>query len=617
MKLNAIFSNKHELDTMFLNARGDGNAVHMAHEFEGTLKSHGLEVTIDEINFARASYMAWNYQAPLEKPIAWSAPAGFGKSTMLETWATYNGNSNNVLWGAIIAKPQRKQVIEFCKKVNSSTGGKLTASPLLGRGEGMTEEVYLEQFKAQERAPILVVTHKMLELLVSQNKLSNYMEWIDEEGNTRRRTNLIIDERPTFTETPKLTTTNIERLTELVRSVSMASTEYHKGYVMEIEKVAEKLKAKLKRPIEQGGRQTFNIEAIDPLFEVPSELFYDWIKFHEVVSGDYNLLGTFSEAIKRGGTCESNSRGVGLVVGRTVWQKLTSMNTHILDASAVGDVNYEVAPFNIIAPVIPEKAYSKITVKNCYEHNIGRSFFDNHKDGFKQTVKLAKEVSKSHNKTLVVVYKKHFSKYQKALELEEAMGKIMLKYFDDERSSNDFQHCDSVLFLGMNRKTPAYYIETARAIFGEDFSTEFNTRGGQKFESEAIQGFFESDISADRHQGIGRLRGYKSNVDKTIYMFCTFENVIEQLKEDFEGATFEDWKLPFSITGKEKEKTSLENYIEYLKTGGFEKVKCSYVYKEVLGASRSQWSRIKDTPEVLEVMEQEGLAYEGNSLIEK
>ncbi len=614
MKVQAVFKDRAEVENLMNQTAHDTEAIKMAHTFEGKLKSRGIQVSIDEINFSRVSYMAWNYQAPITTPISWSAPCGFGKSTMLKTWVTYNAHSNNILWGAIVALPKREQVKEFCESVNEEAG-KLIACPLLGKGEEMTEELYLEQFKLQERAPVLVMTHKMLEIMVSQDKLNDFMTWIDDEGKSRRRINLFIDERPQFVDTPKLTITNIERLTELVRSVSIASNDYHKGYVTEVEKTAEKLKKELKRPISKGQRQTFKVNAISPLFEVPRELFYDWVKHSEVTGEDYSLLGTFTEAVKRGGTCESNAQGVGLFVGRVVWQKVTSMNTHILDGSAVNDMSYEVAPFNVIAPVVPEGAYSNLTIKNCYKHNLGKSFFSAHKEGFKNTVKLAKDTAKKHKSLLVVVYKQFYEKYKEELAQEIEQGKVMLKWFDDERASNDYRDCDAILFLGMLRKSPAFYIEQAKVIFNKDFEGDFNTRGGQNFTEKGVHDTYVSDLLTHRHQGASRVRPYKSKTAKTVYMFTTYEEIPAGLISEFEGATLEEWELPFSLTGKEKEPTSEERYLEFLKAGGFEKMKCSEVYKSILEISSKQFARIKKAPEVLEVMKESGYVYEGNSIV--
>ncbi|MGG3623123.1 hypothetical protein ABES25_06110 [Bacillus gobiensis] len=614
MKVLGITTNDtSELNSMFQSTVNDYRPAQMAIGFKSVLEDRGLRVTMDEYNFARASFMAWSYNSPLMRPIAWSAPAGFGKSTMLEQWAIYNGTASDVLWGGIIVKPKREHVEEYCKNVNEAVGGKLIAQPLLGKTNEMTEKEYKSQFDNQEFAPLLVMTHKMFEIIVSQNKLNEYSTWIDTRGNSRRRTQLIIDERPRFVETPKLTITKIEKLTELVRMVSMASNGFHKEYVQLIEKEAEKLKKELKRHIEKDGRTTFKVQAINPLFEVPKVLMYDWMANTDLLGMDYNLLGTFTEAIQRGGTAESNKNGVGIYVGRVIWQKLTSMNTHVLDASAIGDVSYEVTPFNMLAPVIPEGAYSNIIIRNCFEHNIGQSFFDTHKEGFKKTVGLAKIVAKEHKKLLVVVYKDLFKKYQR--ELAE-VDNIVLKYFDDERSSNAYSDCDGILFLGLHRQSPAYYIETAKAIFGDDFSDDFNNRGGMNFEEQDVQRVYLSEIRANRYQGIGRARGYKSTVKKVIYMFSMDKEITEELLEDMKGATLEKWVLPFSLTGKEKKETSKDNYIQFLRAGRFKKVKCSHVYKNVLKISRSQWNKIKEDPEVTAAMAELGHYYEKNSLIE-
>ncbi|WP_018933296.1 hypothetical protein [Gracilibacillus lacisalsi] len=609
-----------ELETVSSSIAKDTDAIQLAHIFDGTMRQRDIKLTLEEFNFVRASFGFWNYAGQMNTPMAHSAPAGFGKSTMLTEWSIYHGKEKGALWGGIVAKPKREQVLEFAKEVNSQTG-KLTAFPLLGKDENMTEEEYKEQFQLQESAPLLVMTHKMLEVLVSQGRLFEFSKWIDEEGNTRRRTTLLIDERPLFTETVTLTPSSIERLCDLVRSVSVASSDEEKNYYSEIRKMAEKLKIELLKPLSKQSRRVYTVPAVDPLWNIPSELANDWLNHSEALGEESNLLGVFQEAIKRGGTCQvsgsEGNMGTSIMIGRQLWQEITYMNTHVLDGTAIGDLNYSFRPFNKIAPVIPKGAYSQTTVKNCYKHNLGRRFFKDNKKAITKTAKLAKEISKDHNKLLVVVYQKLYDKFEKKLEREIALGKIVLKYFDDERSSNDYADCDAILFLGINRKSLGYYPEIARVVFDKEVVADNSSSGGLSYEDEAVQLYFESDQATDRLQGIARSRNYKSNIPKTIYMFSMNKALPERLVEEYEGAVLEEWELPFSLTDKEAKETSLDCYLAYLRVGDFSNkgVKCSYVYNKVLKVDRRTYSRIKNAPEVIDLMNELGIAYQGNSIM--
>ncbi|TCP28790.1 hypothetical protein EV207_11515 [Scopulibacillus darangshiensis] len=614
MRLIAEIGDKAELDEFSKKLSHDRDAIHLSLEFDGIMKERGIKLSLDEVHFTQASFAFWNIQEQMITPMAHCAPAGFGKSTMLELWGAYNGKHKSSLWGAIVAKPKVEQVIEFTNKINSQTNG--TARAILGKGQFETDKEYKEQFKFQESAPLLVMTHKMLEVLVSQGRLPQFSKWIDGEGNARRRTTLIIDERPMFAETSTLTPSTIEKLIDLVRGVSLASSGREKAYYADIQKVAEKLKTELKKPIQKDSRTVYTVPAIDPLWEVPNELANDWMKNIDILGNEHTLLGIFEEAIKRGGTCQVSGSegnvGTSLIIGRQIWQNVTYMNTHILDGTAMGDMNYGFRPFNKIAPVIPESAYQGTTIKNCYKHNLGKQFFKNNVKAIDKTVQLAKELCKEHKTLLVVVYKKLYDEYNKKLAKEMALGKIELKYFDDERSTNSYSHCDGILFLGIHRKAVGYYPEITKVVTGDEVNADYATSGGLKFKNEPVQEYFISDQLTDRLQGIARTRNYKSEVSTTVYMFSMDKELPEKVIEEFDGAQLEEWGLPFSLTDEAKrKKKSIDYYMDYLRAGDFsgDGVKCSYIYKEALEIERTTFARIKKAPEVFDLMNELGIAY--------
>ncbi|MEK5499622.1 hypothetical protein [Bacillus sp. FSL M8-0168] len=623
VKLIGSMGNEPEFQRNSIVVSNDLNAAKMAMEFHGKMKTRGKELTLDEINFSQASFAFFNSQAQMKTPMVHCAPAGFGKSTMLEIWGTYNGLNSGSLWGAIIAKPKVEQVIEYTNKVNTQATG--TATALIGRENCLTDEEYKGQFEAQESSPVVVMTHKMLETLVSQKRLQEFSKWYDLEGNARRRTTLIIDERPRFTETIELTRATIEKVVDLVRNVSIASEGEESFYYWEVQSLAEKLQSELRKPIQRGARTVYTVPAIDPLWKVPEKLKDDWLRHFSLLGESHTLLGTFEEAIKRGGTCQvSGSKGnmeTTLTIGRLLWQDITFMNTHILDGTAMNDENYSFRAFNRIAPVIPENAYSKTTIKNCYKHNLGKTFFDNNKNAIDKTVKLVKELSNEHKCLLVVVYQKYFPKYKKKLAREMAMGKIKLKYFDDERSTNDFANCDAVLFLGIHRKSMGYYPEITKLVTTEEVNAEHTTNGGLKFNCELVQDYFIADQVTDRLQGIARTRNYKSDSPITVYMFSMSKELPERVAQEFEGAILENWKLPFSLTDSEQKEPSSDKFKEWLQSFANEpvgtEIKKKEVYSRILGIGRTQWAELQKDKSILSLMGSLGIDFKGHSIIRK
>ncbi|RDY72563.1 hypothetical protein DXT76_01080 [Halobacillus trueperi] len=621
MRMMVEVGNRKDFEAVLQQANGDREAIDMAMRFHGTMRDRGIELTPDEIDFAKVSYHVWNYEKQMPTPIVNCAPAGFGKSTMLQTWVEHKQRNSKNLFGAIVVKQKIEQVKEFAKAVNESTG-ELTAYPLLGRANYETEKEYKEQFDFHKQAPVLVLTHKMLEILTSQEKLPEFSLWYDSERQARRRTQLIIDERPQFIELTTISATQLEQFTELVKVVSHKANGEVDSYYSEVKKQAEKLREELLKDFPEG-ENVFHIQPIDSQWDIPQKLFYDWIKYAEELGMDYNLLGAFKQAITHGGTVDlrttGSKRGTCLTLARNIWQDITFMNTVILDASAVGDEFYGFKQFNKIAPITPKNAYEGMTIYNCSKHNIGRSFFDQHEKALQKSIELAQHVSKQHSSTLVVVYKELRKDFEKQLSEELESGVIKIKHFDDERASNDFRDCDAVLFLGINRKGLTYYIENARAIHNQDVDLESSTNGGLHFKDQKVNNFYVSDMATDRQQGIGRLRPYKKATETAIYMFSMDESLPKIMQQAHEGSELKVWKLPFSLTSDGDGMTAKEKFMSWLEEFSKEptgsKVKKKEVYSDVLGCNSKTLQRLVKDSEVTSKAEELEVSFKGHSII--
>ncbi|SDM61009.1 hypothetical protein SAMN04488137_1011 [Fictibacillus solisalsi] len=619
MKIIADIGDKSSMDLVFSGAGFDIDAIDKALHFREILHSRGLELSDDEFNFSRAVFGAWNYEGQMVTEMAVCAPCGFGKSTMLEVWATHNHKNKTAPWGGIIAKFKRSQVEEFCQAINTQAGETI-AFPLLGKDENMTHSEYLRQFELQKRFPILVMTHKMLELLTVQEKLTEFTKWYDFDGDARRRTQLFIDERPNFINTESMSLEEIERLVDLVRGVSLDTDGYEKPYYYKVRKTSEKLREALQKPINKGDERLFEVPPTEPFFKIEKELFYDWLSRMDKLGNNYNLLGAFAEVVSRGGSVTVNDSGTTIHIGRKVWKEISFMNTFILDSTAMNDKHYDVKPFNRIAPVLPENAYKNLTIHNCYKHNIGKDFFSTHKKGLKRTSKLAREVAQKHNKLAVVVYKKFYNSFSTELAPEVETGNIKLKYFDDERASNEFKDCDAILFLGRLHKGDPYYIEYTKLLTGKDVNYKSRTQGGKTYLDTDVQDFYQQDLVTDRIQGLERTRSYKSKTPKTVYMFSTYEEFPQLILEDLRGATLKSWELPFSLTDKEQKVTAKRKFMEWLERftdSSVQDVKCKEVYEKVLNTSEPNWKKMKKDREILALMNELGIYFKGQKILKK
>jgi len=620
IKIMTQLDNELEFDANSSLLGQDELAIDMTMEFDGLMKSRGVDLTLDELNFTRAGFAFWNLQNQMSTPVVHSAPAGFGKSTMLELWCTAQSESN--LWGGIVVKAKREQVIEFVESVNAKTG-QLTATYLLGKDGDTSRQDYEWQRKQANSAPVLAMTHKMFETLLSHGLLPLYSEWTDSKGDSRRRTTLIIDERPLFNEVASLSPSDIEKVTDLVRSVSLNVSGKEQSYVAEVRLLASRLKEEILKPLEQGQRTVYTIQPVSPLWTIPEKLERDWSFLSSELGEDATLLGTLQEAIQNGGTCQvggsGGNLGSSLAIGRTLWQKVTFMNTHILDGTAFGDLNYGFTQFNMIAPVTPNSAYSTTTIYNCSKHNLGKQFFKSNNEAVTKASDLARELSVKHEKLLVVVYKDLYEQFEKELAQLIAFNKVALKYFDDERASNSYSDCDAVLFLGGNRKSMTFYPEVATLIQGERAGAEAEFSKGWSYTDTATQEFFLSDQRTDRLQGIARTRNYKKATPVTVYMFSMSDELIDSIMSELEGATLKDWKLSVKLTDGEQKVTASMAFMSWLKEFAEEDagttVKAKVIYETVLGVGRTQWSSIKKEDEVLQLMESLNITFKGQSIV--
>lgn len=619
MRIIADIGDQNAMDSVFFGVGHDSDAISKAFEFKNVLHSRGLSLSDDEFDFSRMVFGAWNYEGQMLTEMAVCAPCGFGKSTMVQVWAVHNHLFKKAPWGGIIAKFKRSQVNELCEAINTQAGEEI-AFPLLGKDEEMTHTEYLRQFDLQKNYPVLVMTHKMLETLAVQEKLQEFTKWYDFEGKARRRTQLFIDERPNFINTESMSLAEIEKFVDLVRGVSISSDGYDKPYYHKVKETAEKLKEALKKPIAKGDEILFAVPAVDLFFKIDRELYYDWLSRIEKLGESYSLLGAFAEVISRGGSVTVSEQGTTIHIGRKVWKEISFMNTFILDSTAMNDKHYDVKPFNRIAPVIPEDAYKNLTIHNCYKHNIGKDFFSTHKKALKKTCELARELAEKHTKLAVVVYKKYLNSFEKELAPEIKAGKIKLKYFDDERASNEFRDCDAILFLGRLHKGDPYYIEYTKLLTGKDVNYSNNTRGGKSYDDSAVQGFYQRDLAIDRIQGLERTRAYKSETPKTVYMFSTYEEFPQLILEDLRGATLKSWELPFAITdkgGKVTAKKKFRDWLERFTESSTPEVKCKDIYVNVLDIKSDYWKEMKKDKEVLAWMDDFQVAFKGQKVIKK
>lgn len=589
---------------------GNDDSLIMGEMFGEIMDSRGIEVSEEQALFTLATFHLWTQEKSMNKPVIINSPCGSGKSTMIEVFASYMVRRYPNTFGCVIVKDKLSQVEETVASVNRSVG-KEVAYGLKGFNPKIISKIeYQEQFKEQLVFPILVITQAMLSRKANSGTLEEIAYFYNEESFKQRRTQLLIDEKPHLVST---FTFNEKTLHDLFLDIKKVTGGKGTGF-----KQFEVVFKQLRRKLEKHNQENSVLPSIQKSYTINKRLRIEWDSNYD--GEDFGKLFAFEKIIQQGGYLTTNQHGqTSITYSCKTFFEWTILNPFIMDGTSSIDMEYSTYhdKFLLLQPM-EVKSYDHVTFKLCDQTTFSKSFFANNEDSFVKTVQMVKDIVKQHEKTMVVVYKQDLSQYQEAFSDEIEQGKIMLKYFDNGRSTNEYQDCDSAIFLSWLLKPANQYLAKTSAIVGKLVDHE-NTRHKTKgfmFADKRAEYVKLHDLILERIQDIERTRLGTKRTPKTIYMFHRDMNFLQKITSHFPNANSERFVIIEKLS--DSKQTNEDNLIEFLRTmkNGTE-VKGKYLYEEVLNVDRKTLSRLQRKPRVTEAMKQFGIKKVGQKFVKE
>lgn len=600
------------------------DSLSMLNDFVHEMTSRGLTLDLTALGYAATTFEMWSRFEPMELPGIIAAPPGFGKSTMLEVFLRYMTDMYPNTFGAIVVKEKREQVMELVDSLNK--GGRKIAYGVYGKGfDGLDDFDYRAQFTEQEKYPILVITKAMFEVRSSNRTLRRLMHFEDWRGRTRRRTHLLIDERPELVKTFEVTP---EQLTALLKEVRRVMLKRKRRLPRHYKRVLDTVAA-LRDELERYRTEEEYHEELKPLderFRIPQDLRKAWMaeydnrKPGEEPAVEYFMLDMFESAVRLGGTVKLDERNgtVRLTVGHRLDYEWTAFNPFILDATGDMDAYYKGFEFPVLKYPENGESYKNVTFHINRQYLLSKSHFEKHDQEARYCIKMVREeILPKYKKTMVVVYKEMLPYYEKGLEAEIRAGKVALKHFDSGRGTNSFRDCDAAVFLGTLFKGDDYYPRAASAAYNKPvkFTGKGHKTAGYRYDDETVEEFKIRDMATERKQDIGRLRPWARKEKIDVYLFNTDDRVIDAILGGHPGAERKEYVPKQKL--KPSKTTSADRFIEYIrdemKPG--DKVKAKHIYESVLGIHRVSFNEMLAKDEVKAAMEEYGVEKKGHSFV--
>ncbi|MDR7076195.1 hypothetical protein J2Y03_001198 [Neobacillus niacini] len=581
------------------------HALIMGSMFADIMESRKLEVTKEQARFIMATLKLWSTKEDIDRPIVVNAPCGYGKSTMLEVFATYMSRTHD-RFGCIIVKPLLKEVRKTVEAINTTVGYKV-AFGLAGANSFATKEEYQQQWEDQVKYPILVITQEMFARKANARNLESISTFYDSEGRKSKREQLIVDEKPKLIQKSVLSERTLLELYLDIKKVAGRSS----GVVQKFEVVYEQLRRKLTKHAQQFSK----LEPIQPSFFIPKKLKLAWEQKYE--GNNFDLLYAFEQVIKKGGILQTNQHGETYVDhSQRAYFEWSQFNSFILDGTAKLDYDYGTYAddFLIMQPQ-EKKSYKHVTFKLGDETTMSRTFFKDSKNAFERVVDMLKtDILPKHKQVMIVVYKADLEKYQEALA--DYSHKIMWKHFDNGRSSNEYAHCDAGVFLGWLIKPANHYLGQTQAITGETPDTGFNSHKTKGYEladprAEEIK---LAELIVERIQDIERVRLGATDTPKTIYMFHKDVDMLQEITKHFPQSNVEWFKTNLT----DKKQTAESKLVEFfMGMSEGQEVKGKFIYEEVLGVDRKTLQRLLKQPRVQQIMLELGISKVGQKFVKQ
>ncbi|MFK8793680.1 hypothetical protein [Planococcus plakortidis] len=592
-------------------AKENSNARVLMKNLSDKMAKRGIKYKEHEKELLQTAFHLFMYEGQVQSPTVIAFPPSFGKSTALIDYAVYMAELAP-LYGALIVKDTREQVTEYAEEVNLKAG-RMVCYPLLGKTDEQTLGEYRTQFEASESFPFVVMTKAMFQVRSNMQDLKRFAFWRDSQGNSRRRATLFFDEPPIMENTTELNSQDISKVLETVRQLSFNWNGSKDSYYKLIKEKAPQLREILENEDFKKGY----FEAVDSSFRLPEKLKRDFsFKFS---GNESDLLTGFEQMINSGGYKLQTELKASLSVTYKAFGEWTAFNPIILDGTGHIDGAYKKHSFSMLTLEEAPEQYNNVLIKY---YSSGGSYSktnlrNKRKEAIDNMAKIAREISANYESTMVVTHKEFYYLLNDELAQEITDGKIQMKYYDNGRSTNAYDKCDSAIFFGELNKGEQFYHSVAR--YRADASEELEGglqvgRGGNSFSDSTVQEVYLNDSVIQRLQEMHRLRP-RNKDSEIVFHFVGKNDELLKVAEHLEGSKVEEFKPKAGGLIKPTAKELFSEWLQRFATDEKSEVKAKEVYSEILSIERETFSRLKKDPEILALMDSLGIEFQGQKII--
>lgn len=580
-------------------------------KFLHTTNRRGIQYSKAEKDLLKLTFHLWMTEQQTGSPVVIALPPSFGKSTALIEFSLYM-TEHAPFFGMIVVKDERKQVIEFASEVNQRAE-RMVAYPLLGRSDEMTQAQYKEHLDELQFYPVLVMTKAMFKVRSEMKDIERFAFWTDKQFKTRhRRTTLLLDEPPEFETTCEFTAKKLTQFLDLVREFSYKTDGSQEDYYADIRQRV----MYLRDLIEDSNTEAGFVPAIDPSFYLPEKLKKDWSFKYE--GDEANQLAVFEVMVRDGAYKTMNQKKVSLTATYRNYLDWTAFNPFILDGT--GHIDFTYNRFNFPTLSLEEEEGKYSNVRFLYHSTTGsysKTSIKETKNSLDKIAEMVIEIAKPYELTMVVCHKDFYDELKEKLKFHIYSGEIKLRWFNNGRSSNEFDKCDSAIFIGELDRGEAVYHSVACLRYGNDITAGFKVnRYKKQFSDERVQEVYLNEAVVQRVQDVHRLRPRNRNCQLDFYFIGKNDELVQEVHKHFDGSIVEDFNTKCGGLVEPPAKVKFANWLhEFAKKETGSEVKAKEVYVNELKIASAQWTRVKKNSEVLALMEVLKISFKGQRIV--
>ena len=396
--------------------------------------------------------------------------------------------------------------------------------------------------KEHEDYQVLIVSHERLRMRALYGEDFGELEYfVDKNGNKRKRSLMLIDEKPQITMNQCLSRKDLGKLREFLIKIDPESPLYSEaklleGYVHGINLKVSELKD-----------DYIIADPIDASFQLSDEMKGYFFQAYE--GEDFAVLGLLVSFIRKGGVVQytsyrKNQHIPEMIFTADILDPDFDMKIVIFDATATVDRDYQGKRYLIMdTPQIRD--FSNLTINEQKNINLSRTKLLSNEKPIDPRALLNDVLIDFSGEMLLLTYKDRVGEFCAILdEWQDNNFNCNVNYYGNIKGDNQYANAERVLLYGLNHKPDAYY--AAKAL-SHGIRTEFGTYpftkiDGRVYRDERLQEIFESEMAADLIQCIMRTKLRKHTKEPVeVYCFIQSNRLMHVLQEYFDGCTTQDW----------------------------------------------------------------------------